>query len=422
METNHFETDRIQQFNEFNIIPAIRRRLNQQYLQRRVERCKYSYSISGDLSWKEVSPTLLSGDDTTVCIPRRTFLTSMTVSGFLFPLLKACKNDGTKYPSLKAFIPGEPDAPNPPWIGPINATKILYAELKDVPVTAETKVTVMISRHRPWDGLQEVRTFEVQRQSGDPQDSTTRTYSFIPPFPGDFRDTQLVFFQWFVDIQQSADNWLLLTNSPRQSFRIGGFTSEQTNEALLAIQESILQRFDGPSDPLMIPAVPTHLDRCLRGMGVAYVRPQVSGPIALMEPQLLFYLKRNDGTFRLVGWGYGQDHHGLDSHPAVSPIPWEAWFIHEAGWHPANGGFLVTPPPADEDVPRGRAEMEEPPLPVGFNGVWHPRIWDLHIFRRDVGIPFMEIFDPTLTNITGCENWDQDWFFHTPDLDVQPRG
>ncbi|HYH85138.1 MAG TPA: hypothetical protein VEX60_06620 [Pyrinomonadaceae bacterium] len=253
---------------------------------------------------------------------------------------------------------------------------------------------------------------------GESPDTTTRHFTFRPPHPEDYKNSQLVFFRWFVEATQDNGDRIILAESPPQSFRIGEVAQAQVDQTLRDVQNSVVQRFDRPTNPVQH-GVPTHLNRCLRGMGITLLRhgQDLNGPINLFEPQLLMYVNREDGSWRLMGWAYGTEHTGVDSHPIVSPIPWEAWFVHEAGWHPADGGFDPTRP--SDDVPRGSQPAEAPFPTVGPGGVWHPRIWDLHVFRRDDGVPILSIEDPEVAR--DCEDWDSSWFFMAPDVDVQPR-
>ncbi len=346
-------------------------------------------------------------------ISRRTFVGSAAVAS-LGLMGGSCPPGSVTFPQVKEVMPAL-------WDGGNNATKFLEASVENVRPGANIVVSVGVSRHRPWSGSAEVRHFVVQRdppRPDEPADTTTHRFTFRPPHPEDYRDSQLVFFKWFVDVTQDNGDQLLLSESPQRSFRIGGFTPARTDEWLRNIQDSVVPRFDQPTAPEQH-GLPTHLHRCLRGMGMTFLRygKSLSGPINLMEPQLLMYVKSEDDRWRLMGWAYGTEHTGIDSHPIAMPIPWEAWFVHEAGWHPPNGGFIPTPP--SSDVPRGSKKAPAPAVPVGLNGVWHPRIWDLHVFRRDGGTPIMAIEDPSVAR--DCEDWDSGWFFDAPDVDVQPR-
>jgi hypothetical protein len=351
-------------------------------------------------------------------ISRRAFLGSAAISS-LGLMGASCNNCGgggpIMFPTIREFVPGT--GGELIWRGSNNTTKILRTFVDNVRPDANIQVSVGVSRHRPWTSSSYVRHFPVARDTipGEPADSTSRHYTFQPPHPEDYKDTQQVFFKWFVDVRQANGEMLLLAESPQRSFRIGGFTPTQTDELLRAVQASVVERFDRPDLSPAQHGVPTHLNRCLRGMGITFLRHgrSFSGSINPMEPQLLLY--RADLS-RLMGWAYGMEHTGIGSHPIVAQIPWEAWFVHEAGWHPLDGGFIPTPP--SNDFPRGSLAAPAPDPPVG-PGFWHPRIWDLHVFRRDGGTPLMRIEDPAVER--SCEDWDPAWFFDASDVDVQPR-
>ena len=51
----------------------------------------------------------------------------------------------------------------------------------------------------------------------------------------------------------------------------------------------------------------------------------------------------------------------------------DEWVVHEAGWHLKDGGMQLTPGVATE-----------PPRPPELDvHMWHPRVWDIHVWRGD---------------------------------------
>jgi len=99
-----------------------------------------------------------------------------------------------------------------------------------------------------------------------------------------------------------------------------------------------------------------------------------------------------DPPYTLIGWGYAFEFNP-QVHPKWQCLRFDSWFVHEAGWHPANGGFVPTPPA--EDTPG--TQLATPPLvrmdPI--RGIWHPRLWDIHIWRNGDQVPAVGIFSHT---------------------------
>jgi hypothetical protein len=59
--------------------------------------------------------------------------------------------------------------------------------------------------------------------------------------------------------------------------------------------------------------------------------------------------------------------------------------MHEAGWHPLDGGMLVTPD--------ATAAPPRPQRKVGIS-FWHPRVWDIHFWIGDDGVPTVSLDNP----------------------------
>jgi len=102
-----------------------------------------------------------------------------------------------------------------------------------------------------------------------------------------------------------------------------------------------------------------------------------------------------DPPYRLIGWAYSEPQRDARRRPRLGCVPSKHWFLHEAGYHLANGGFEPTPPVPPEQTPGGRRIFRpaDTPLAVVQPGgppyfsfprpapePWHPRIWDLHMW------------------------------------------
>jgi hypothetical protein len=85
--------------------------------------------------------------------------------------------------------------------------------------------------------------------------------------------------------------------------------------------------------------------------------------------------------FRLLGWAYTFPF-DPQKRPRWNCIPYEAWFVHVAGWHTSDGLFEVQPNPLN--------------LPSTRPNFWHPAVWDLHIWRRAGAVPLLAIEDGTV--------------------------
>jgi hypothetical protein len=91
-----------------------------------------------------------------------------------------------------------------------------------------------------------------------------------------------------------------------------------------------------------------------------------------------------DDPYRLVGWAYVVPYTYGSEPPARRCIAASEWVVHEAGWHLEDGGMQLTP-----------GAVAEPPRPPGLAiHMWHPRVWDLHVWRNDNGVPTVSFANP----------------------------
>jgi hypothetical protein len=114
-----------------------------------------------------------------------------------------------------------------------------------------------------------------------------------------------------------------------------------------------------------------------------------------------------DDPYRLVGWAYVAPYRPGSEPPSRRCIAAEEWLVHEAGWHLEDGGMQLTP-----------AAVEEPPRPPGLAiHMWHPRVWDLHVWRSDDGVPTVSFANPR--ERPGGKQLPRDGFFYL--VDGEPR-
>jgi hypothetical protein len=192
------------------------------------------------------------------------------------------------------------------------------------------------------------------------------------------------------------------TFQPRVTPAETGCSLEERRAALREIQEQVLA------------AVPERLDSLEKaiqpggplagwGLGHGYVVLAGSGAVGVDNikakepvPQLLLYAPSPaskprdwldfdgpDNPYRLVGWAYIAPYQP-GSPPSKRCIAPAEWFVHEAGWHLRDGGMQLTP-----------GAKTEPPRPAHLDvHMWHPEIWDIHVWRGDTGTPTIAFANP----------------------------
>jgi len=103
-----------------------------------------------------------------------------------------------------------------------------------------------------------------------------------------------------------------------------------------------------------------------------------------------------EARYQLIGWAFGAVF-DPQQRPRISCIPSHEWFIHEAGYHLRDGTMELTAPneqfPGEKGVPAlnvaasaiatdaSQILLGTHPQPNKQKMLWHPRIWDLHVWR-----------------------------------------
>lgn len=91
-----------------------------------------------------------------------------------------------------------------------------------------------------------------------------------------------------------------------------------------------------------------------------------------------------DDPYRLAGWAYIAPYTPGSRPPNRRCISAEEWVVHEAGWHLKDGGMRLT-----------EGATTEPSRPPNLAiHMWHPRVWDLHVWRGDSGVPVVTFANP----------------------------
>jgi hypothetical protein len=179
-------------------------------------------------------------------------------------------------------------------------------------------------------------------------------------------------------------------------------TFEQRREALLAMQTAVLSTAPLRLDSLTKAVAPggalagwelPHGHVVLAGAGAVGL---YSGAVSEPMPPLLLYAPApssakedwldfagEDGPYRLIGWSYTAPYAPESSPPKLRCIERDEWFVHEAGWHLKNGGMRLTP-----------GATTEPPGRTTDVLLWHPRVWDLHVWAGANGVPTVALENP----------------------------
>lgn len=147
----------------------------------------------------------------------------------------------------------------------------------------------------------------------------------------------------------------------------------------------------------------------VRGMGWAVFDTAYESPPGPGRPTLLLYAPSGDNVteardgfdfpYRLAGWAYAFPYSPGKEPTLLSCIEEAEWFVHEAGVHTYKDGHFVPVRPAD-DEPRGFAPGENPcpafacPAPWEPGDYGHGRLWDLHLWRGDDGVPSVSMTNP----------------------------
>ena len=208
-----------------------------------------------------------------------------------------------------------------------------------------------------------------------------------------------------------------------------GCSARQTEADLISLQ-AIAVGFDRSEPYLSLLGsypVPTHNMVSVRDIGFTLGRVDLAlmqSAVRMGPPSLLFFRPRPrdialpgvrtivpvesrrqylakladpfpDPPYSLIGWAFSEPQRNARRRPSLGCVPSKHWFLHEAGYHLANGGFAPTPPVPPEPTPGARRIFRpaDTPLAVVQSGgppyfsyprpapdPWHPRIWDLHMW------------------------------------------
>lgn len=231
---------------------------------------------------------------------------------------------------------------------------------------------------------------------------------------------QLLTARWFVDYRLRTGGTEVPTVSSTVSVR-QACTAAQTTMFLSQLQAAATNPNNFPQTLTNLSQVsllatkgyaPTHFFLSFRGVGVAFaaaeaLRPQelidVASALGLpqftLRPHLVLYAPSSGATeqavsepfipdfpYTLIGFAFASPYNPAGP-PEFGCLPREAWFVHEAGWHPSDGSFV---PQVIAENALGELNPSLPPLILDptdrrFAAIWHPRLWDVHFWINPSG-------------------------------------
>ena len=251
-----------------------------------------------------------------------------------------------------------------------------------------TSIYLKQTRHF-WPGKQLAHQFIATRIDD------TNSYIVEPPLNEFWSKTDHVFYEWYIEYTSdlTGEAGSAKSSHDRPHNYVVECTKDQINDTLADIVD-ISEGFN--DNPLFNPGYPgpSHIkpEISFRNQGMPYATPravaELGQPVVETPTLLQFYPGSGPANHpnrffgaKLAGMVYGTLYTSLFGaqvpRPKMGCIPSSAWFVHEAGWHTLDGGLTVFP--VVESFP---GQNTGPLLPPNLNtvGVWHPRIWDLHVW------------------------------------------
>ena len=313
-----------------------------------------------------------------------------------------------------------------PWTN-LGITREFSVDL-DVPADkfTVTNLSVRFARHF-WPGEAAANSRGI---SGAPP---VGSFSTQPPAAPAFPNSHTVFYRWVATLQGTSPGATPFTIMTPLTRFVVGCTQADTDAQLSAIMATHSANFSTTTPHLAatrrqlgFPGRP-HRQAVITGNGFTLsnsvlrtladtLLPGGTGGLndapVLAEPTLLFYAPRQQAAgetfadyradmadrrsdndpYSFIGVAYATLYDPANR-PLLGCVPSDAWFVHEAGYHMNDGDMILANAP-DNQTGTGGSPFPALPPPRGAV-IWHPRLWDLHVWTDPAGgPPILSIFEP----------------------------
>jgi hypothetical protein len=285
-------------------------------------------------------------------------------------------------------------------------SRVLTASV-DVPQGYQVvAVYARYARHH-WPGAADAHDVPAQAIGGG-------NWRATPPLAQAALQADHLFYEWFVDYRLTSGTEVATVRTGRRDFVIG--CSDNSIAASINTLGVFLRAFDDIENGAGMAgagffAVP-HGNTSLAQIGLTFVGASSifsNDAVQMGPPGLLFVApraQRSDETdaeyqalvedpngdttpYRVIGGAWGKVMDSATRRPSMGCIPSSEWFLHEAGFH-LNSGVMALRVP-DETV-RGETVIDNVLPNAETSGetpddvlMWHPRIWDLHVWLPQDG-------------------------------------
>lgn len=261
----------------------------------------------------------------------------------------------------------------------------------------------------------------------------TGAFTFAPPFANTFPTSHTVFYRWVATLQGTSSGATPFTLMTPLTRFVVGCTQADTDAQLTAAMAAHSVNFatttphlqatrrqigyrGEPHERAVVTGNGYTLSRTVAEVATDTVVPGGTGgltdPPVLAEPTLLFYAPRqravgeplpdyiadmadpasDNDPYTFIGVAYARQYDPANR-PLLGCVPSDAWFVHEAGYH-LNDGRMRFANIADNQTGTANTLLPTRAPPAGWT-VWHPRLWDLHVWLDPAGgPPILSIFEP----------------------------
>lgn len=312
------------------------------------------------------------------------------------------------------------------WADTEEGTVIIHSEFHRGPNQRFGPVQGTVTSDDPESPLGELFCARESRD-GPCKGSQTRRFSTSDQFAlsGEFTDIQLTKCVRNASNPCSAEEHLPPEASPSSGRDAGECGPTERRELLAGEQSAVLElvgdltTLRDHDDLAALAAVGykdyDHYFVSFAGQGLAILDFTRFADVRPGNPSFLLYepspdaddvtdIDGPDFPYSLAGWGYAPEtSYSYDKKNQQPVWPHELdelcvgegdWFVHERGIHPSDTGGMHSIPPDEEE--HGHASDNSFPIPGidGPIGFPHPRIWDIHLWLGQEGVPSISILNP----------------------------